>query len=82
VNPHLIAYSVDHDGPCEVGRSVTFHEAAGEAHPAFTRYKLTWTDAIGCRHIVRYDLVLVEDAAEQQPSKYVNRDNHYSVHAA
>jgi hypothetical protein len=82
MNPHRIAYSEDHDGPCAIERSVTFHEGANGEAPAFARYRLQWTDANGCRHLARYDVALAEDAAEQQPPKYVNRDNHYSVKAA
>jgi hypothetical protein len=57
-DPERIAYSPEHDGYCDVERVATFHEAAGEACPAFTRYRLSWTDALGCRHLVRYDLEL------------------------
>jgi hypothetical protein len=62
VNPHLIAYSEEHDGICDLKRSVTFHEAANEANPAFAHYRLAWEDALGCRHFVRYDLELQMEA--------------------
>jgi hypothetical protein len=58
MSPHLMAYSPDHDGICEVERGVTFHEAANEANPAFAHYRLTWENALGCRHFVRYDLLM------------------------
>lgn len=63
-NVHLTAYSVEHDGECEVERSVTFHEAVGEGQPAFARYRLSWTDALGCRHFVRYDLEIGAEASD------------------
>lgn len=69
-----IAYSPEHDSllsckqvegnapsvgeTCAVVRNITFYEAVGEAQPAFARYRLSWTDALGCRHLVRYDLDL------------------------
>jgi hypothetical protein len=67
MNPHLIAYSPEHDtllspdqvegklpsagGDSEVERTITFYEAVNEAQPAFTRYRLSWTDALGCRQV-------------------------------
>jgi hypothetical protein len=69
MSPHQIAYSIEHDGPCEVEHEVTFHEATGETRPAFTRYRLSWTDALGCRHFVRYDLL---DAAERIATPKLN----------
>jgi hypothetical protein len=66
VNPHQIAYSEDHDGICAVERSVTFHEAANEANPAFAHYRLSWEDARGCRHFVRYDVTLAGAAGARR----------------
>jgi hypothetical protein len=80
MNPHRIAYSVDHDGPCAVERSVTFHERSNDERPAFARYRLQWTDANGCRHIVRYEVELADGITEQHPpKKYSERVNHYNV---
>jgi hypothetical protein len=77
---HLTAYSPEHDGVCEVERHVTFYEAVSEGNPAFARYRLTWTDALGCRHFVRYDLELQTEAPS--PSRFIDRDSHYKTKAA
>jgi hypothetical protein len=65
-----------------VERSVTFHEAANEANPAFAHYRLSWEDARGCRYFVRYDIELTEEAGKAPQKKYTSRVNHYSMKAA
>jgi len=83
MSPHQIAYSEEHDGICAVERRVTFHDAASEAQPAFTRYRLQWTDANGCRHSARYDVELIDDDAnEAPPRQHSERASHYNVRAA
>jgi len=65
MSPHLIAFSQEHDGVCDFERRVVFHEAENEANPAFVRYRVSWTDALGCSHFVRYDLAFEGDCSAE-----------------
>lgn len=57
-DPALIAYSPEHDGRHEVERQTTFHDGTNEANPPFIRHRVSWRDDVGCRHWVRYDLLV------------------------